>query len=25
LTLELWAENQRGEQVTAGDAEVMIA
>ncbi len=24
LTLELWAENQRGEQVTVGDAEVMI-
>jgi len=25
LTLELWAENQRGEQVTVGDAEVMVA
>jgi acyl dehydratase len=24
LTLEVWAENQRGEQVTAGEAEVVV-
>ena len=25
ITLDIWAENQRGEKVTAGDAEVAIA
>jgi acyl dehydratase len=25
LTLEVWAENQRGEKVTGGDAEVSVA